>query len=437
MKNSNIGFKNIIGDEKRYENIIMMALGIIVGIITGIASIIFNFFLETFHYTLFDKKVGLLDISMEYKFILIPVLGGLMVGAINKYFINQENEGFGVSQVLRELKYINRYLMKPKVVMIKTINTIITLGSGLSAGRQGPIVHLGGAIGSALGYKFQLSKRKVRTLIGCGVAGSIAGVFNTPISATIFVLEILMNKDSLEYFTPIVISSITSVILTRGLIGDKAFFNINSNFGILNYKELLLYLLLGVLLGLVAVFYINIIDIFKSNIKKVKLPPMIYPAIGGLIVAIIGYFIPQIFDIEYGTIGKIVEGDFGLKLLILMFVGKLLATAATLGAGGVGGVFLPGLYLGAAFGAIYGSILNHNMPSYIYNINTYSLVGMGAMFAAFADAPITATLILLELTDNYSIILPILLTCAVGSAVTKLIYKETIYTRPLREIKKD
>jgi CIC family chloride channel protein len=429
-------FKQFISDEKRYENIIMMGLGMLVGMFTGIFSIAFNQTLSFFHGVLFYGIFQNVDLLMKYRLIIVPLLGGLVVGFINKYMIGEVNEGFGVSQVLKELKYINRFLMKPKLVLIKLMGTIITLASNLSAGRQGPIVYLGGAIGSSIGYKFNFNERKIRILIGCGAAGSIAGVFNTPIAASIFVLEILMNRDCLEYFTPIVISSITSVVITRSLIGDNTFLNISAKLGIINYYELGLYALLGITIGIAAVFYIKIIDIAKKYIKKIHVSEVFHPVIGAAVVVTIGYFLPQIFDIEYGTIGKIVDERFGLKLLIAMFLGKALATAATLGSGGIGGVFLPGLYLGAAFGSIFGSVLNYYIPSSIYSVGTYSFVGMGAMFAAFADAPITATLMLLELTDTYAIILPILLTCGIGSAITKLIYKKNIYNAlPIKDKK--
>ncbi|RKD20909.1 chloride channel protein, CIC family [Caminicella sporogenes DSM 14501] len=425
--------KEIIKDEKRYENVVLMTLAVFVGIVTGISSIIFNKFLEIFHYGLYDGQILMKRVPLKIKFLIIPIVGGLLVGIIGKYFISKEDKGFGVSRVIQELDDINKFLMKPRIVFLKTFQTIVTLGSGLSAGRQGPIVHLGGAIGSIIGYKFNFDETKIRILIGCGVAGSIAGVFNTPISATIFVLEILMHKDCLRYFTPIVISSITSVVMTRFLIGNKVFLSVRGSFGILSYRELLYYVVLGILLGFLAIVYIKLIEKTKWIIKKIKISHCFHPAIGAFVVVIIGYFLPYIFDIEYGTIGKIIEDKFNVKLLIFLLIGKIVATAATLGSGGVGGVFLPGLYIGAAFGSIYGNLLCSLVPNNIYNVSSYSLVGMGAMFAAFADAPITATIMILELTNTYSIILPILLSCAVGSATIQLIYPKTIYTVSIKK----
>lgn len=422
----------LIGDEKRYENLTMMALALFIGIVTGTTAIVFNKLVDIFRYIFFERLFFTYPLTLRLFF--IPIFGGAIIGIINKFFLDKRDEGFGVARVIDELDHINKFLMKPKIVSIKILQTVITIGSGLSAGRQGPMIHLGGAIGSTIGYKFNFTKRKLRILIGCGVAASIAGVFNAPIAASIFVLEVLMNKECMEFFAPIVISSITSVIITRTLMGNNAFLTIRGNFGLVNYNELFFYVVLGILIGIVAILYIKIIDYVKKNIIRIKLPSMLYPIIGAIGVAIIGCFLPQIFDIEYGTIKKIVEGNFHLKLLILLFLGKLFATAFTIGSGGVGGVFVPGIYIGAAFGSIFGTILNCFAPVAIFNINTYSLVGMGAMFAGFANAPITGTIILLELTDNYTIILPILLACVVSSVTTQLIFQRTIYDVNISDI---
>ena len=205
---------------------------------------------------------------------------------------------------------------------------------------------------------------------GCSiVAGAIAGGFNAPIAPSVFVLEILMNKDHLEFFAPIVISSIVSVITTRSLIGNKAFFVIQGDFGLIGYKELLFYVLLGIVVGIIAVFYMKLIYYIKKNITRIRISPVFYPVIGAIGVAFIGYFLPDIFDIEYGTIKKIVEGNFELRLLTLLLLGKVFATAFTIGSGGVGGVFVPGIYIGAACGGILGNVLNDIAPTSIFNIN--------------------------------------------------------------------
>lgn len=412
----------------RYENLQMMMLATIVGLITGSVSIIFNKSLNIFHDVIFNLPSMIGNVSVDEKLIIIPLLGGILVGIINRFLISDNDKGFGVAQVIEELRDINHFLMKPKSVLIKTIGTIVTLGSGLSAGRQGPIVHLGGAIGSNIGYRLGYSKKKIAILIGCGVSGSIAGIFNTPIAATLFVLEVLMNKEHLEYFSPIVISSVTSIMITRFIIGDRLFLEVSGCFGLKNYNELLLYIVLGVVLGLIAILYNQMIKNTKKIFITMNMNKVIAPVIGAIVVVVIGYKLPLIFDIHHESIMRVVEENFDVKLLLLLFIGKIVATSVTIGSGGIGGIFMPGLYIGSISGSIFGNIVCTIFPGQIYNINTYALVGIGGMLAGFSNAPITATIMLLELTNNYSILLPVLLVATVSSATANLISEKNIYS---------
>lgn len=424
--------KRLLKKEKRDENIQIIGMAVGVGIFTGITSIVFNKILNFFHYLIFEKIFYLKNFSLEL--FIVPILGGIVVGIINRYFIGKGNEGFGVSYVMEEIKHINTFLMKPKGVFIKIIGTIVTLGTGLSAGRFGPIVHLGGAIGSNIGYRFKFNKTKIRILIGCGVAGSMAGVFNSPIGATIFVLEILMNKNHLEYFAPIIISSISSVIVTRSVIGNIPFFILNGDFGLLDYKELIFYALLGIFLGVISSLYIKSIVYVKEQFKKLNCSILLHPFIGASFVAGVGYFAPLIYDIRYDTISRIICHNFTIEFMLILFVGKFIATAITLGSGGIGGVFLPGLYIGAAFGKVFAIVITLLFPEAIYNTSTYALIGMGAMFAGFADAPITATIMLTELTKNYEMNFAILIACTVSSVITKVLHGDSIYIDTLKRM---
>lgn len=421
--------KCIKRDNPKFENFEMMIMATIIGMITGTVAIIFNKSLDVFSTLVFSIPSLLYNFTTKENFIIVPIIGGILLGIINKYYIPSDKSDFGVSQVMEELKEINHFLMKPKIVLAKTIGTIVTLGCGLSAGRQGPIVHLGGAIGSNIGYRFGYNKKKISILIGCGVSGSIAGVFNTPIAAALFVLEILMNKEHLKYFSPIVISSLTSIITTRLLIGDISFLAVRGDFGILGYKELINYLLLGVIIGIVAVVYIRLIHIVKKIFEKIHLQRMYLPIIGAMIVAILGYIQPLVFDIHHESILMILQNNLSIKVLVILIVCKMLATAVTLGSGGFGGVFMPGLYIGSIGGSIFGNIISLIFNGQIYNIQSYSLIGMAAMFSGFSNAPITATIMLLELTKNYSVILPVLLAATVSSATANLIYEKNVYSK--------
>lgn len=419
-------------DDGRFERLSVSILAVVVGLVTGFCGLLFNWLLDALHFFMFDTFSGFVSMG-NFKYFLIPLAGGCAIGLINRYLIDSGQRGCGVTEVIEELKYINRFLMKPKGVLIKMFGTLITLSSGLSAGRHGPIVHLGGAIGSNIGYRAGFSKKKIRILIGCGVAGSLAGVFDAPIFAALFVMEVLMNRDFFEYFTPIFISSITSVFLSRVIVGHTPFLVIDGVYGLKDYRELIFYVLLGILASLLSVLYISGLEKSKEIFgRRLKMPMVMKPVLGAGLVGLIGLNLPLIYDIEFDTIPRIVEGEFGMKLLFMLLIAKLAATFLTLGSGGIGGVFVPGLYIGAAFGSLYGNMLERFFPTLIYNSDTYAIIGIGAMFAGFAEAPISAALMVAELTDNYAILFPSLIACALGSITTEILHKYSIYTKPLK-----
>ena len=416
----------------RYDRLSVSLLAVLVGVATGLAGMLFNWSLDEIHRLLYGGVSEFLLMSRN-RFLVIPMLAGLSVGLINMYLIKDDESGCGVTEVIEEIKLINRFLMKPKSVIIKMLATIITISGGLSAGRHGPIVHLGGAIGSNIGYRAGFSRRKIRILIGCGVAGSLAAVFDTPVFATLFVLEVMMNRDFFEYFTPIFISSITAAFIGRVIIGHTPFLVIEGVYGIKDYGEIGFYVLLGILMSIVSLAYICGLEKTKKFFREMtEMPKFAKPLFGATVVGIIGYFLPLIYDIEFNTIPRIVQGEFGMKMLMMLLVAKFIATFMTLGSGNIGGVFVPGLYIGATFGSIYGNLLERFFPEQIFGGDTYSIIGVGVMFASFAEAPIAASLMVVELTDNYAILFPALIACAVGSITTEIMHKYSIYTKPLK-----
>lgn len=423
---------SLLGHRNR-EILLMVSIGIVVGVITGVIGIVFNLLINW----ILNKLMTFGNIDIRLKFFALPIIAGGVIGSIMKLALEKDKSGFGVVPVMQELLHIQTFLMKPKDVFIKLIGTIISICGGLSVGRFGPIVHLGGAIGSNIGYLLKFNQNHIRLLIGCGVAGSIAGVFNAPIFASIFVLEILFNKKFLEYFTPIVLSSVTSIIISRYYLGDYTLISIGSNYGLTNYSELVNYALLGIFIGIVSTIYSKTIVGFKVFFTCVSKKSRITPLVGGVLVAIIGFFVPEIFEMYHFTIHKITAGNYELGFLCILVLAKILATAISLGSGALGGSFTPGLFVGAAAGSIFARLSEVFIMVPIFSYGTYAVVGMGAMFAGFANAPLTATIMVLEITDNYLLILPILLSTTVGSITSELIYEGTIYSASLNLLEEE
>ncbi len=407
---------------KEKSHLSLVKLGLVIGGITGLLSTGFNYSVQK----LIEIMMLCHPVSFKSRMILIPIVGGLFLGLIHKYFIGEADYGFGVSGVMEEIKSINNYLMKPLVVLAKTFSTIFTLAIGWSAGKHGPIVYIGGAVGSWIGYTYNYSRDHIKILIACGVSGALAGVFNEPIFATLFVLEVILHRDYLKYFTPVTVSAISASAVTHVIGRDQRFIHIEGVFNIASDMELVWMVVLGLAMGLVAVAYIRTLKTTRQIFSKIQ-SPVLKGLLGGGIISGCGYFLPELYDIHLNSTAKIVEGQFGLKVLILLVIGKIILTGITLGAGGVGGVFSPGLFIGAASGYIVGMGIDILPFSSISGPDTYAVVGMAAMFAGFANAPLSATLLAVELTGQEGLILPFLITTVVASVVTEAIQKDSIY----------
>ncbi len=400
----------------------MVKLGLMIGVMTGLLSVTFNYSVK------YLIKVMMLysPIPFETRMLVIPIVGGLALGLIHKYFIRGDLYGFDVAGVMEEIRAINSYLMRPVLVIAKTLATIITLAIGWSAGRHGPIVYIGGSVGSWIGYTYKFSRENIKILIASGVAGSLAGVFNEPIFAILFVLEVILHKDYLKYFTPVTAAAVASAAVTHLVNGGTPFIALTGSYSFGTDVELAFMVLLGVAMGLLAVVYIRAIKFSKLFFARIQ-SPIVKGLLGGVIIAGMGYYLPDLFDIHLGTTARIVSGQLGWKLVLMLVMGKFIVTGVTLGAGGVGGVFLPGLYIGAAAGYLFGLVLELIPAVSIASPGTYALVGMAAIFAGFGNAPLSATLLAVELTGAEGLILPFLITTVVASIITEAIQKDSIY----------
>lgn len=406
----------------KYSQWRIVALGLATGAITGILGAGFNFVVTY----LVQLVMVSHPVAFQTRMLVIPVAGGLLLGMMHKYVIRGDLYGFGVAGVMEEIRTINQYLMKPVLVLEKAAATILTLVVGWSAGRQGPIVYIGGAVGSWLGYTYKFNREQIKILIASGVAGALAGVFSEPLFSILFVLEVILHKDYLTYFTPVTAAVVASTAITR-LVGMNApFIDVSGAFRFGTDMELVWMVFLGIFMGLVSVVYIRTIKAFKKGFARIE-SPVLKGLVGGMIIAALGYFLPDLYDIHLGSIARMLSGDMGWKLLLLLAVFKLIATGVTLGAGGVGGVFLPGLYIGTAFGSLFGVGLSTLTGGGIASAGTYGLVGMAAMFAGFGNAPLSATLLAVELTGESGLVLPFLITTVLSSIITESIQKDSIF----------
>ena len=411
----------------------VLFLAAAVGILSGFIAIGFRYLLFSIQNLLFYQEFSVLETSPvhhdlgHYVFIL-PALGGLVVGFI-MYFFAREAKGHGVPEVMESVA-VRGGKMYPRTVLFKALASAVSIGSGGSVGREGPIVQIGSAMGSTLGQWLKQDQYKIKVLLGCGAAGGIAATFNTPIAGIIFALEIILLELKSRSFMALVISSFFATIVSRLFLGATPAFPVPA-YEFVSVYETAFYLLLGIIAGFTGLLLIKSLYTSENLFERIPIPAYLKPAIGGLIVGIMGVFIPQVFGVGYETIEHMLNKEMLLQTTLLFLVFKFLAFIVTIGSGASGGIFSPSLFIGAALGASYGWVANYILPGLTAPPGAYALVGMAAVFAATSRATMTAIIIIFELTLDYKIILPLMFTCVIADLVTWLLSRDTIYTKKL------
>ncbi len=410
------------------ETAVMVTLAVLVGVGAGLGTIAFVRLIAFFHGLFFGHGARVLSFLGPAYVVLLPALGGLLVGPL-VHFVAPEAKGHGVPEVLTAV-HTRGGRIRPVVVLAKAIGSSITIGSGGSVGREGPIVQIGSALGSTIGQFFRLSERRVINLVASGAAGGIAATFNAPIAGVMFALEVILGDFGVQTFSTIVISAVTASVVARVALGDSPAFAVPA-YTLRSPWELLLYLGLGLMAGLGALVFVKTLYFFEDVFDGWRLPPYLKPAVGGIGVGALGLLVPQVFGTGFEAIEEALTGRLGLSLLVILILAKILATSLTLGSGASGGVFAPALFIGAVLGGAYGEIAHLVFPNVAAPSGAYAMVGMAAVFAGAARAPITAILILFEMTRDYRIILPLMFATVVSTILAERLERESIYTLKL------
>lgn len=359
--------------------------------------------------------------------LLVPTLGGLALGPVIAYLV-PELRGPGVSEVIEAAALENSYL-RPKATILKVLCTALTLATGGSVGREGPVATIGAALGSSLGRFFKLSPEKVRVALACGAAGGIAATFNTPFAGTMFAVEIILGDIQIGYLGLIALASIIAVITAHQIWTGFPIF-ITPGFQFLNPGELGMYLILGLVGGVLAILFMRSVFAFDTIFRRLPLPEWCKPGLGGLGLGLIGLWCPHVFGVGYDSINLALTGKLTLDFAALILLAKLLATAICLGSMS-GGVFGPSVFLGAMLGTSLALAGNVIMPQLALNPIDYALIGMGTVVSGVTLGPMTAILLIFELTHDYHTIIPLLISCAACMMMVKLFYGHSIYQTKL------
>ena len=411
----------------REENTILLA-AILVGVLSGLGSAAFMYSLSFVHHVFFVSLPALVPWLGPSVLMFLPALGGLLVGPLIARFA-PEASGHGVPEVMTAVATRGGRILG-RVAVVKIIASAITIGSGGSAGQEGPMVQIGAATASAAGQRLGIASRHMRTFVACGAAGGLAAVFNAPIGGAIFALEVITGELT-PAFGAVILSAVSATVVSRSLFGNFPSFVV-PRYDLVSNHELLAYVGLGLLAGLASVAFIRVLYAFEDHFDAWEFPHRFKPVVGGLMLGVIGRFFPQVFGTGSGTIQDATWGTLAPVLLLALIPLKMLSTSLTLASGGSGGVFGPSMYVGAMLGGAFGAGVHALFPTATAGSGAYALVGIGGLVGGTALAPLTAIILLFEMTDDYRIILPVMLVTALSVVVTRMVVGESIYTLKLR-----
>lgn len=410
------------------QHVFTLLLAILIGVLSGYGALFFLHLMRSVQALLYGEGGEILTFVHRlspWQLLFIPAAGGLGVGLLVHYGA-REAKGHGVPEVMTALA-LKEGRIRKRVAVVKILASALCIGSGGSTGREGPMVQIGCSIGSAVGQLARVPLLKQKTLVGCGAAAGIAATFNAPIAGVLFALEVLIGDFGLAAFSPVVLASVTATVISRHHLGDIPLFTLPS-YRMASLWEFGLYPFLGVAAGLAAVAFIVVLYKAEDLFGALPLPDWLKPALGGLMLGVLLQWFPQAFGVGYGAMNLALKDNL-LGWLMLGLVGvKIAATSMSIGSGGSGGIFAPSLFIGAMTGGAFGSLAGHLFPGITASPGVYALVGMGAVVAGATHAPITAILIIFEMTGEYKVILPMMITCILATIVASALKNGSIYT---------
>jgi len=434
------------------ETTTLLLTAIVVGAVTGLAAVLLFKMIGWISWLSFVRLPELAPWLGRGWLLVIPALGGLLSGIL-VYFVAPQAKGSGIPAVMESLALYGGRI-RPIIAPVKILATSLIIGTGGSAGREGPIVQIGSTIGSVTGLLLRLSEPRIRNLVACGAAAGIAASFNAPIAGVAFAIEVLMGELGLGMLSNVVISSVTAAVVSQMFLGSDTAFSVPT-YRLYNPAEILFYAILGLVAGLLGVAFIRAFDFTAERFDDLKRPPWLKPALGGLMLGLmvfasslflmpsLGDFqlpeatlfqtggISHIFGSGFESIEGVLDGGAIAAVLAILLVMKFVGTLFTVGSGSAGGVFAPLLFMGAMLGGLFGLGIHAVAPGLAPHPEAYALAGMAAVLTGAARAPLTAILIAFEMSNDYAFILPLMGATIVAAVVGHRLQPESIYTLKL------
>ena len=401
------------------EDQVFLVLALVIGALTGLAVVAFILLTEREGMRLYPAG------SDRWRRVLFPVVGSLVIGyLLFRYF--PYARGSGVPQTKAAL-FAREGRITLRTVLGKFFCTSATLASGIPLGREGPSVQVGAGIASVLGRRVGLRPEKVKALLPVGAAAAIAAAFNTPLAAVLFALEEIVGDLHAPMIGSVVLASATSWMVLRLLLGNNPLFKV-PQYQLVHPLELAIYAVLGVAGGLVSVSFTKLLLGMRERFLRLPQKTVWFqPVAGGLLVGLMGWFVPQVLGVGYGYVGDVLNGRMALNLMVLLVVLKLLAVTTSYASGNAGGIFGPALFIGAMLGGTVGTLAHRALPAYTATAGAYALVGMGAVFAGIVRAPMTSVVMIFEMTQDYAVIVPLMIANLVSLFISSRLQRQPIY----------
>jgi CIC family chloride channel protein len=403
------------------QTLLLGGSAVLVGLATGAGVWLFRWLIGLVYGLAYGAVSG-------WTVALIPVVGGIAVGLIALYFAG-EDRLHGTDGIMQSVAMTGGRLPYRKAP-VNAAAAVLSIGAGASVGPEDPAVQIGANLGSMLGQRFRMSDERIRTLVAAGAASAIAAAFNAPIAGVFFALEIVLGEISGGSLGMILVAAVTSSFFTQAVSGGSPAFQVPA-YTFKSAWELPLYVGLGLLAGPISALYAYLVYKVRDIFGLVKISLPVKTAVAGLMVGIVGLYLPQVLGVGYAAIGEVLNNNLGIWILIALLIAKLILTPVSLGGGFFGGVFAPALFIGAMLGGAFGSVSAHLLPGLGMNPSAFALVGMAAVLAGSIHAPLTAVILLFEMTDDYRIILPLMLAVAISLLISRRIQRDSVYAMGL------
>jgi CIC family chloride channel protein len=419
----------------------LFAVALVVGLGAGFGAIGFRYLIYGFTWLATgqnqfgqDGRVGsphLPWLGIGF-FVAIPVIGGLLYGPLI-YRFAREARGHGVPEVMIAVAE-NGGRIRPQVSVVKAFASALCIAVGGSVGREGPIVQIGSALASSLGQWVRMPENRLRILVACGAAGGISATFNAPITGVFFGIELILREFAIEAIFTVMLSSMVADVVSQLFFGNAPFFTqLPADISLHHVYNYLLVAVLAVLAALIGIGFKNVLYKIEDLCDTLwgNRPEWARPAVGGVVLGLLLLALPQLYGVGYPVMYRAVAGNYTLWFLLVLIVGKMVATSLTIGIGGSGGVFAPSLFVGATSGMAFGVIVDHVFGPGAGQPALYAIVGMGAVFASAARGPLTALASVVEMTGDFTLTLPVMLAVAISTLTSRAISYGTIYTTKL------